>query len=390
MLPAEAQGEIAFQQRLALGALMFLTTGAWGFIQPLMTLLLEASGLGKVEIGVVLGLGSGAALFIQPLLGRCIDRASSLKQLILLASWGAATAYFLFPLVRGTLAFTALAAIGVNSWLFLNTAGAVMAGRLASVGQGATLYARYRVWGSIGYIVVALGSGLLLGNQELDYATLSQAFRWGPLLFVAIGFCVPFLPAIRPEKTNVLPTAPASLRAFFVACFLYFFAFNGMLSPLSLYLKALGATPLWITGTWAVGVTTEALMMTQIGRWSDRKGRRPALLLTFGALPLRCLLLIPATTPLWVMGVQASEAFCYGIIGIIGVAYLNDRAPENQRGAAQAKLAGVIGLALCFSPLVAGFIAEQWSIRAVFALMALIAALGTLVAWRFVPESRMA
>lgn len=375
---------------------MFLTTGAWGFIQPLVTLFLETADLSKGEIGIVLGLGSGAALFVQPLLGRLVDRLSSLRRLILLAAGATAGAYFLFPAVRGPFAFTVLAAIGVNGWLFLNAAGAVIAGRLAAPGQGGAIYARYRVWGSIGYIIVALGSGLILRNENLNFATLSQVFHWGPILFLAIGLCVPFLPDTRPERTfiggNVPPgngNAPPGGRTFYAACFLYFFAFNGALSLLSLYLKSLGATPLWITGTWAVGVICEALMMTQIGRWSDRIGRRPALLLTFGALPLRCLLLIPAATPLWVMGVQASEAFCYGIIGIVSVAYLNDITQPHERGAAQAKLSGVIGLALCLGPLVSGFIAEQWSIRTVFGLMALCAIMGTFIVWRFVPESQL-
>jgi len=44
--------------------------------------------------------------------------------------------------------------------------------------------------------------------------------------------------------------------------------------------------------------------MTQVGRLTDIYGRRPALAIAFLLMPLRLLLYIPATGPLWVLAVQ--------------------------------------------------------------------------------------
>jgi MFS transporter, PPP family, 3-phenylpropionic acid transporter len=373
--------ETQFRRRVALCALLFCTVGAWGFIEPLTALFLKAKGLQKWEIGIVTGIGTGGALLIQPLLGRWVDRSRRVRLPMAVAALAAALGYLLFPYANGVLAFTLLTALGVNGFLFLNVASAVIAGHLAREGQGGAAYASYRVWGSIGYIFVALGAGLLTNGRPDDAPTLARIFHIGPLLFVVAALLTRFLPDAAPSPTPV-GHVPPKLRAFFVAQFLYFFAFTGMLSMLSLYLASLGAAPLMVSGVWAAGVVAEVWMMLKIGKWSDKNGRRPALLASFCALPLRCLLLIPAASPLWVLGVQLSEAFCYGIIGIVAVAYLNDVTPGEARGAAQAKLAGVNGLAMCCGPLCAGFIAEAWSIRALFASMAAVAFAAALVLWK--------
>jgi PPP family 3-phenylpropionic acid transporter len=358
-----------------------------------MPLFLSAAGLDKAQIGIVAGVGTGAALLIQPVLGRWAARSGSLRVPLIFAALSAASGYFLFGFAHGMLAFTVLAALGVNGFLFLNAAGGTIAGHLAGAGESGATYARFRVWGSIGYLFVAVSTGLLLNygsGVSLTRSALAPVFHWGPLLLLLIALLVPLLPDSRHFKTHPVATAAPRLRAFFTAYFLFFFAFNAMLSMVSLYLQTLGATPLWITGTWAAGVAAEAWMMTRIGRWSDQHGRRPALLLAFLALPLRCLLLIVAPSPPWVLAVQLSEAFCFGIIGILGVTYINDVTGDAQRGAAQAKLAGLTGLAMCLGPLVAGAIAEAFSIRAVFACMAGVAMVGAFIFSRFVPESHHA
>jgi MFS family permease len=61
------------------------------------------------------------------------------------------------------------------------------------------------------------------------------------------------------------------------------------------------------------------------------------------------------------------------------VAFVNDLAADRGRGRAQARLAGVGGLALALSPIVCGAIAQRWGIGWVFGTMALVGAAGALV-----------
>jgi MFS family permease len=156
---------------------------------------------------------------------------------------------------------------------------------------------------------------------------------------------------------------------FLTAFFLYSFAMGGVLSYLGLYMKRLGESPMWISDTFAVGVISEVLVMVQIGRLSDRFGRRPALAVAFLALPLRLLLYIPATGPLWILCVHAMHGLNFGIMGAIAVVFVNDLATNANRGVAQARLAGAQGLAASVAPMAGGFLADRIGMGWMFAVM---------------------
>jgi MFS family permease len=184
-----------------------------------------------------------------------------------------------------------------------------------------------------------------------------------------------------------LTMSERNLTRYVRAHFLYLFAWCGAGSYLGIYLRSLGATPLWITGVFTVGVLCEALVMTQVGRLSDRFGRRPLLAMAYVMMPIRLLLYVPATGPLWVMGVQTIHGLNFGILGVIAVAFINDLCEEKSRGAAQARLAAVSGLAAALGPAVAGLIAQRFGLPAVFATMSLVAAGGAVALLWKVRES---
>jgi PPP family 3-phenylpropionic acid transporter len=280
-----------------------------------------------------------------------------------------------------------------------------MVGRGAGGGRA---YTQYRVWGSIGYIVVALLTGWMLGrggaSRVLERAELAPVFTYGPLIFFAVAlFCL-----LVPDRKNALSVSTPSerksmagsaldenalsqnFRRFLIAFFFYQFALYGASAYISLYLKSLGATPLWITGTFATGVVCEVLVMTQVGRWSDLYGRRPALALAFLLMPLRLLLYIPATGPLWVLIVQSLHGFNFGIMGAIAVVFANDLATDRNRSATQARLTGVGGLATATGPMLCGWLAQYLSIGWMFAIMALFGTVGAVIFLTRVRESHPA
>lgn len=381
---------------------MFLSTASMGFLQPFVPLYMEASGLDRQQIGFVMGLGTGMAFLIQPLFGRLSDRLDSRRPLMCVAAALAGGAYLSYRMAHGAAAFILLTAIGVNGMSYLNAVGGVLIGRMV-IGSsgGGTTYTRYRVWGSVGYIIVALLAGFLLsrGNQgiaRLGRTGLDPVFTFGPLLFfgvAAIAWLVPDIKLPRAPReagsTNSGQIAPMTrnMRAFLAAYFLYQFGLYGASSYLSLLLKSLGASPIMITFTFAVGVLAEVLVMTQVGRWTDRHGRRPALALAFVLMPLRLLCYIPASSPMWVMAVQTLHGLNYGIMGAIAVVFVNDSAEEASRGLAQARLSGVGGLSLAMGPAVCGWLVRRWGMAAMFEVMSLVGAVAAVIFLTSVRES---
>jgi PPP family 3-phenylpropionic acid transporter len=168
------------------------------------------------------------------------------------------------------------------------------------------------------------------------------------------------------ERTN--------LDYFLLAYFFYQFGLYGASPFLALYMQQLGGSPLLITAMFAAGVICEVLVMTRIGRWTDTYGRRPALAASFLLMPIRLLLYVPATGPLWVLCVQSLHGINFGIVGTMAVVFVNDLAGDANRGALQARLAVTSGLALAIAPLLCGWLSDQIGIRGMFAAMSLVGA----------------
>jgi MFS family permease len=384
---------------------MFLITATVGFSQPFVPLYLEASGLRRSQIGLVTGIGNGLALLILPLLGRLSDRLDARRPLMVSVALLSGLAYLGFHTAHSALSFTLLMALGMTGYVYLNMVGGVLVGRMVgATGRGGAAYAGYRVWGSVGYILATLLSGRLVSRDFHLHANLSRAalgpvFTYGPLLFFAIALISLFVPDLRRTASAVKSALnapreraplPSNLRHFLPAFFLYQFALYGASAYLSLYLKTLHASPTWITSVFAAGVVCEVLVMTRVGRFTDTYGRRPALAVAFVLMPLRLLAYIPATGPLWVLLVQTLHGLNFGIMGAIAVVYINDLTTDQHRGAAQARLAVVAGLASTVGPIVGGWIGEHFGLGWMFAVMSLVGTAGAVVFLRQVRESHPA
>jgi MFS transporter, PPP family, 3-phenylpropionic acid transporter len=393
-------------QRIALAASMFLTTAVIGFLQPFVPLYLEAAGLTHAQFGMVVGIGTGLALLIQPPLGRLSDRLDARRPIMCVAALVAGLAYLSYRNANGMPAFILLSALGVNGTLYLGAAGGVLVGRIAAgSARGGAAYAGYRVWGSVGYIVVALLTGWMVNHgagahSHLTRPELRSVFTYGPLLFFGIAAIALLLPDRKApaSQAQVCATSAAPLQPkpprfarnfeyFLLSYFLYQFALYGASSYLSLFMKSLGASPLWITSTFAIGVVCEVLVMTRVGLWTDRYGRRPALAIAFMLMPLRLLCYIPATGPLWVMVVQSLHGLNFGIMGAIAIVYVNDLATDSGRGAAQARLAGMGGLATALGPPTCGWLATHYGYGCMFGAMSAVGTVGAFIFLTQVHES---
>jgi MFS transporter, PPP family, 3-phenylpropionic acid transporter len=369
--------------RIKLAIYLFLVTGSMGFLQPFLPVAMEVAGLSRSQIGLVLGLATAIAVWLQPILGRLSDRLDARRPFIFGCALAGGAGYALLPEVHGMLAILVLVAIGAAGITFMNLAGGVLVGRLSSADSGGAAYARTRVWGSVGYIVVAVITGLALGGQaasSISSEGLERVFRLGAVLFAAIALLswqLPDSPNSTPrEKVHERLTVSPNLRRFFVAVFLYSLALVGATSFIPLYIRKLGGGGLWISGAFVAGVVVEVFVMRWSGRFSDRYGRRPALAVSFLLLPLRMLLYVLAPSPAWVVAVQALHGINFGIMGAISVVFVNDLATDRTLGQAQARLALAGGVAAAVGPMLFGALAQAISLHAMFIVAAITAVLG--------------
>ncbi|MEJ5170359.1 MAG: MFS transporter [Fimbriimonadales bacterium] len=388
-----APSEVPPWRSVSLIAFLFLVTATFGFLQPFVPLYLETAGLDRRQIGWLLGLGTGTSLLLQPLWGRLSDVWDTRRPFIFGSALAAGAAYLCFPHLRSWPAFLALQAIGQNGVIYLSAVGGVLVGRMVSSKSGGAVYANYRLWGSVGYIVVSLLTGFLLTRQggPIDRGLLDRAFTTVPFLFLPIALLAFAVP---DRRSDVKPSGPPprapmtpNLRVFLVCHFLYILALYGASNFLSLFMKELGGTPLWVTSMFAGGVVCEVLVMRQSGRLSDVYGRRPLMVLTYLLLPIRLLLYAACMAPLHVFLVQLLHGLNFGIVGVLSVALINDLATDQTRGQAQARLVTVSGAATTLGPILLGFVAEAAGLRWMFSVAAATALLGAILMVRSFRET---
>lgn len=369
---------------------LFLVTSSMGFLQPFVPLYMDQAGLSRFDIGLVTGIGSAMGFLVQPILGRLSDRLDRRRPFICISAAMAGAAYMAFPFVSNFWSFMLLVALGANGFSYLQTAGGVLVGRLVQSSAGGSAYANLRVWGSVGYIVVSLITGFMLGPRVSDRDALDRVFHFGPSIFFVIAILSWWLPDERRLASNepaVHTPIPENLKRFLFAYFGYVLALYGASGFLSIYIRTLADDARWITGTFAAGVVVEVLVMRWSGRFSDRYGRRPALAFSFVLLPVRLLLYVPATGPLWVLAVQSLHGINFGIVGAVAVAFANDLATDRTRGESQARLTAVAGLATALGPVVLGGAAQYLGLPAMFMVAAGIAAVAATVLVFMVEDS---
>jgi MFS family permease len=132
-----------------------------------------------------------------------------------------------------------------------------------------------------------------------------------------------------------------------------------------------------------------ALMSPWVGRLAEKIGRKPLLLLGWGALPLRGLLLavLPGSWPL-VMG-QAISGVSAAVFGVL----LPLLAADLTLGTSHFNLCiGILGLAMYLgaaaSTTMSGGIADAAGMEVAFMVLAAVGAVGFLAVWLAMPETR--
>ncbi len=343
---------------LRLGAFYAAVYGTVGVTVPFLPVWLENRGLTPDAIGIVLGVGLWVRLLTTPIAGRIADRTGRSKRMMIALALFAASAFAAYELGTGLLTFAVLSFLANGAYAPIAALGDSLAIR-ARVDYG-----RVRLWGSLAFMVAALGTGKLLDGLPVDI-----------VLWLAVGGIVSvsltcaLLPAEAPR-----PIAPATVgprtrdllgrRAFLVflataasahAAHAVYYAFG------SIHWRASGISDTAIGLLWAEGVLAEVALFAFGARVTARV--RPwALFALAGAAGVVRFSVLGSSTALPVLAAaQLLHGLTFGATHLGAIAFLARRVPEQLASTAQAlySVAGT-GLALGLATPVAGFLFERW------------------------------
>ena len=346
-----------------------------GIYVPFLPTWLEGRGLSPEQVGLVFAMALWARIPIGLTLAAIAEHTGRRKPIIILASIGILSGFYVFQFLDGYFAL-------LIGWLIVGTLltsviPLVDSMVLLSVNSHNADYGRIRLWGSISFIAASVLGGYYLQGRGAE--TVLYMLIAASLFAVIASLGLPTI-TTQPRRakrlamfdllhskrfvTFILTTA--TLQASHAA--LYGFATISWL--------AAGISESVVGMLWAEGVLAEIALFTFGRKIMKRFEVWQVLALAAVAGIIRWSVLGSTASLPWLVAVQGLHAFTFAATHLAAVIYISREIPEDQSATAQGMYDGVaMGLVFGVAMFLAGWAYEIHAAKA-FYIMALFSAGG--------------
>ena len=246
--------------------------------------------------------------------------------------------------------------------------------------------------GLIGYLLSYQAMFLIAAALGLPLLVALAAIRPADIDFArSCGAAHPDAPTQRARTTHRCVWKNPTVLTFAAGLFLFQLANAAMLPVVGAALVYDGESrsSLIVAALIILPQIVVALLAPWIGRQAQRWGRRPLLLIGFGALPIRALLFALTTDPLFLVGLQLLDGISGVIVGVLTVLVTADLTHGTGRfNLAQGIVGTASGLGAALSTALFGFVAANFDWAATFLSMASVSVLAISIMWLLMPETR--
>jgi MFS family permease len=382
--------------------IFFLADVQTGF-GPFVAVYLTTQKWTQVEIGFVLSIGGVVGLLGQMPGGAIVDAARSER---LVAGLAVATIGFsalayavwpIFPVVTAAATLHALASCVLGPAIAAISLGLV--GPLA-IGERLGRNARYASLGNGSAAALMGACGYLLSSRSVFLVTFILAIP--TLLSLArirgkeidVAQCHGALARAAPDvaDTNVIHLLRQRPLLIFAGSVLLFQLANAAMLPLMAGVVTTRSSqwaPVLIAACIIVPQAIVALTSPSVGRKAQAWGRRPLLLLAFAALAIRGLLFAVVKDPYVLVMVQVFDGITAAVLSVMVPLIVADVAfGSGHFNLAQGVVGTATGIGASLSTVLAGYVSDRFGSGMAFTGLAAIAALGLVMIWSFMPETR--
>jgi MFS family permease len=382
------------QSRRGLDWLVFFVADIQTGFGPFVAVFLTTQKWTQVDIGLVLTISGLVSLIGQLPLGAVVDAARSVRAMAALSLVGigvsaiAFAAWPLFPVVLASRLLHAvasctlgLALVSISLGLVGETRMSVRLGRNAAFASAGTGIAA-GIMGATGYYVSSTAVFFLAGAMVL------------PALFS--------LSRIRPteigpasDAARGMPTTPAALAeglaelvrnrrlVVFALCVVLFHLANAAMLPLAasmVTLRSSQAATIMVAAAIVVPQFTVTLLSPWIGRWAERWGRRPLLMLGFGALVVRGFLFGATNDPQLLTLFQVLDGVSAAVLGVLVPLTIVDLTRGHGHfNLTQGAVGTAMGIGAATSTTLTGYVSDNFGSHAAFNMLAMLAAVGFII-----------
>jgi len=351
------------------------------------------------SVGVVLTVGGLAAVLSQIPGGALADAVTWKRGLIALGIVMIGAAALILALAPSFLLVLFASALqGTTGGIITPAIGAISLGLVGRRAMSVRTGRNYR-YAAGGHAATAALMGLT-----------GAYFSQGAIFVAAASLCIPALIALGYIRSTDIDYAKARnagtnarhARVFDLAKNHKLVLFTGALvlfqladaSMLPLVGEGLATTtteqsPIWMAGLIIVPQIVVAIFAPWVGYHSEKRGRRPLLLLGFALEPIRAALLAFTANYEILIAAQVLSGITGAVIGVLTIVVITDLTAGTGRfNLAQGAVGAASGLAASLSTLATGFYFQGFGRLSGFIVIAAVAAAATVVLWIFLSETK--
>jgi len=382
--------------------IFFLADVQTGF-GPFIAVYLTTQKWTQGQIGLVLSIGGIVGLIGQMPGGAIVDAARSERLVagFAVAAIGiSALAYAAWPIFPVVVAAATLHAAA--SCVLGPAIAAISLGLVGPLAMGERLgrNARYASLGN-GVAAAVMGTaGYLLSSRSVFLVTFILAVP--TLLALArireseidVAQAHGAVPREVPDAnaTSVLSLVRQPPLLIFAAAVLLLQLANAAMLPLMAGVVTTRSSqwaPVLIAACIIVPQAIVALTSPSVGRKAQQWGRRPLLLLGFGALAIRGVLFATVSDPYLLVGVQVFDGVTAAVFSVMIPLIVADVAfGSGHFNLAQGIVGTATGIGASLSTVLAGTVSDRFGSSVAFTGLAAVAAVGLAMIWLVMPETR--
>jgi PPP family 3-phenylpropionic acid transporter len=334
-----------------------------GAVLPLLALSMEARGFRPTQYAWLLALLPLSRLFAPPLWGALADRSLGTSKLIRINTALAAGAMLILASARSF----AVTVIGFVIWALMSSSLVPLAdaGAYRILGPNAAAFARVRLFGSIGFLLTALGLSAFGVDAELRIPFVVAAAGYVSASFAARRL----VDGVPPARSPLLPALrsllarPDMFWLWLGAVFHYagHGTFDHYFGPHARSIEGVSAS--MISAAWGIGVSVEVVALWFVPRILGRPWVLP---LAAAVAFMRWIAISEARTP-WAMLLQQPLHAITFAVWYASFVHENQRhADSTIRATVQGVAMAAMGLGTISATLLGGPVLEHFGGRVLF------------------------
>jgi MFS transporter, PPP family, 3-phenylpropionic acid transporter len=353
----------------AVWLLFFFQYAAIGIYYTFLNVYFRNSGLSGTSIGLLNMITAMVGVGSAMVWGYISDRTGKPKWLIAAGAAGSLAAAQFIPYVNGFWPFLLFGCLGS---LMASAPGTLVdSTALVLLGKRREDYGRYRLGGSLGYIITAFSSGFIFQQIGLKvmfpaYGAVMACFAITALLIPPVGV---HLGSRGTKEFSQMIRQPAWIL-FITVMFMCWIATNASMSFLSVSLSAMGASQSLIGVASTVQAVVELPFMFFSGTFLRRFGPVKLLIVAMVLMVLRFFLLGWMPSPVWAIAINMINGPAFVFFWNSAVTYANQLAPNGMAGTAQGLVISTTNLAGVVSSPLSGWLFDMLGPNGIFRVMA--------------------